>query len=291
MNKVTKILILTGIGLICIGMLIAAFNFQTLFKPFYNESEFDKKEYYVEADLSKLVVDTDNEAVRIIPYEGKSLKITYFEDKDNEYIITENSDIVTLKKKEVINFFYFSFNFNFKMPDILIEVPADLKLAYDIKSDNSKIELANITISDSVFKTSNGSMSFASVEADNLNCKTSNGRIKLNNTAAAKVNLKTSNGGIHLVNVNADSVIATTSNGKIELSNLASPLIDLKNSNGRIYGTIVGDETDYQKQLSTSNGKITIDGYEYEKNVNELHPASNMLKAKTSNGSINIDFK
>jgi DUF4097 and DUF4098 domain-containing protein YvlB len=99
----------------------------------------------------------------------------------------------------------------------------------------------------------------------------------------------TSNGEIILNDTQAEQVVAETANGRIGLSRLISPNISLKTSNGIIEGSIVGHEDEYQKDLSTSLGRIAVGDAEY---TNRLRTTTgeNSLTAKTSNGAIQLEF-
>ena len=315
MNKVAKVLILLGLGLMIIATVVTAFNFNSLFSPLYYKDEFSKREYVAPYGINKLVVDVEDDEIRIIPYNGDVIKITYYEKEDAKYSITDNltgiNQVVQVKKQAFRC--YFCFNFNFKIPELLIEVPEGIELVYDIKTENGKITVEKILLLDSTFRsenarieviniinpdislnlyTTNSRISLTNVEVNNLRAQTDNARIELNQVQATTVNLNTSNSKINLNNVIADNeIVAKTSNGRIEITNITAPLIDLKTSNASIKGTIVGDNSAYKKQMSTSNGEITINGYEYGTRVNDNHMAENQIFIKTTNASIKIDFR
>ena len=291
MNKFAKISILIGICLVCVGILISAFNFKKLFQPFFSEAGYETKEFFSTNEaITKLIVDIDNDQVKIIPYTGNVLKITYSESEDSKYEIREENQIVILNKTTKICFF--CLDFNFKPTQIIIEVPEDLIMEYNLQNDNGKIEINKIKLLDSTFETSNGRFDLKDITSQNdIKLKTSNGRINLHNVTANKIDLTTSNGAVELFGVQASQeILVKSSNGKIEFENLEARSIDFKTSNGAIIGTIIGNAHDYQKNIKTSNGKIEINGDKY---TNELNESSgfNKITAKTSNGSIKIDFK
>ena len=289
MNKYSKIAIVLGLALMCIGFLASAFNFKALFKPFFNEEAYEKIEYYANADVKKLVIETDNEAVKIIPADITNIKVTYFKNGREDYKLKELNGVLSLEKNDEICIF--CFNFNFKATDVVIEVPRHLALEYNIETDNAKIEIKEITILNAELDTSNGSIRLDNINANNLKLKTSNGRITLNTVEAQTIYAKSSNAKIIANNVRAERLELKTSNGRIECSQLESPYIDLKTSNGKIIGSIVGFGGDYQREITTSNGHIEIDGIKQGSRIKDGAGNPNKLIVKTSNGGIELDFE
>jgi Uncharacterized conserved protein len=291
MNKFAKLSILIGLCLICISILVSAFDFRNIFSPLFNETSYDKKEYIVDSkSITKIIIDTEDDNIKIVPYTGEYIKITYNESENSKYSIKEKNEVITLDKKSKLCFL--CLDFNFKSQEIIVEVPEYLEIVYDVENDNGKIEVSGVKLLDSVFKTSNGKINVKNLEVKNsLVLKTSNGKVDLKNVTATNVDIKTSNGTINLVNVNSHKIIAKTSNSKIEFDNLVGTIIDFKTSNGKIDGTIIGDYNDYQKKIKTSNDKIKINGVVNNKVDDKNDGSPKKLTLKTSNGKVNIDFK
>ena len=291
MNKFTKTIILVGICLICFSITISGFNFNTLFKPFFNESIYENKEYSnIDDEVNKLVLNTSNDTIKINTYPGDKLKITYSENDNIKYNIFENNKTITINKKEKVCFI--CLDINFKIPEVIIEIPEDLEITYDIKNSNGKIEISNVKTLDSSFKTSNAKIDARNINSSSsINIKTSNSKVVLDNIFAHNINVKTSNASIEIREVNVYEIIGKTSNGKIKFDKLFGSIIDLKTSNASIQGNLDQSVTEYTKKLKTSNSKIKIDDNYYKAKFNETKSEINKLILETSNGSININFQ
>lgn len=292
MSKLSKITLVIGLCLICLGLTISKFDIDILLKPFYDESKYEKMEILVDdtETLSKIAINTNNDNIIIKPTSSNQIKIIYYESDDDYYNYDITNSVLTIKNKEKIKFFDIDFNF-YSKNEIIIEVPTEMLINYDIKTSNGKLKVNNIVTSNLSFRTSNGK-----IEIDNtivtglLSIKTSNGRINLNNLTAKKITGSSSNGGLELLNIITDRIELSTSNGRIEFENLESPYIKLKTSNGKILGTIEGSSSEYKRYIKTSDSRITIDGIEYSSKVEDLKENKNYLYLKTSNGRIEVDF-
>lgn len=292
MSKLSKIILVIGLCLICLGLAISKFNMDTLLQPFYDESKYEKREIIVESteNLNKIVINTNNDNIIIKPITGNQIKVTYYESDDDYYDYDITNGILTLKNKEKIKFFDIDFNFYYKN-EVIIEVPIDTLLAYDIKTSNGKLNVNNILTDDLTFKTSNGRIEISNTTINNiLSIKTSNGRINLNKVIAKKITGSSSNGGISLIKVITDRVELSTSNGRIEFENLESPYIKLKTSNGKILGSVEGNASEYKKYMKTSDSRITIDGTDYSNKLEDSKANKYYIYLKTSNGRIEVDF-
>lgn len=310
MNKFAKFAILFGLGLMLFGMIITAFNFNTLFRPFFNENVYEHNTYLATGpDINKIAIDTEDTSIKIKTYTGDVVKITYDENDDFNYKLTEENGIITIKN--TIKPCFFCLNFNFTGPEIIIEVPESIVLSYNLETSNARLEIVGVKLAEANFETNNARIDLSNIiQAEKITLKSSNARININNVTAEQVNIKTSNGRIDVDNAWAksfefktsngeinltkvmaeDKIMATTSNGKIKFANLMGPIIDLKTSNARVEGNLVGSVHNYQKQFKTSNSYIKINDIDYGTIINDSASADNLLIIKTSNGSINVNF-
>ena len=311
MSKYGRWMIVFGFGLMCLGAAFAAFNYKVLFKPFYDSSKYVTQEYYVEKyDIAKLVVDTSLDNIRIISTNSDEVKITYFENDEFYYEISQIDSVYTIKG--VRNYKFSLFNFNTFDPRITIEIPEDLILDYNIITSNSPISLVGVNAGDIYFKTSNDDIeilnsnvtnnitlitsndgiTLKNMTANRISAKTSNGDIDVKNVEVNTIDLKTSNDEINLESVVArNKIVCKTSNGDIDFSELESPVIDLTTSNSSVKGTISALETEYAKDLKTSNGQIFIGKASYGKKLVDNENSNNKLLIKTSNANIKLNFR
>lgn len=309
MKKGSKIILILGLGLICLALILSAFNIKKIINPFFDRGN-DYNEETIEFninDVDKLDIDTSDEKIIILPTNQDSIKITYYENEDQTYnIINENKTII-MKKSQKLRFFHF--NINFFIPSIKIEIPKEKLLDYDIQTSNSKIEVKDLNINNAILKTSNGSVeldnlnfnnninittSNAKIELDNiigrqLMIKTSNGTIELENIKAEIIDAKTSNAKIDTDNIKTDKILLKTSNGSIFFEKLDCPNIELKTSNAKIKGELIKDINNYSKDIETSNADIDIKGTEYGKKILDKNNNNLILVIKSSNGKIIIE--
>jgi hypothetical protein len=294
MNKVAKILVLLGVCLASVAVLLSAFNMKALFEPFFKEPAYEIREFVASSDavIEKLVIDTENSRVKINSTDSEVLRVVYSEGEKFRYRITEVDRVLTLIQ-ESDDCFFNCWSFNFNIPEVVVEVPEGLVLAYDIDNDNANISVERVELRDSIFETSNAGIEMKGVRGleSSVVLKTSNGRINLSDFVVLNVDLKTSNGSIKMDGAEASGkLVAKTSNGKIEFSRILAGVIDLKTSNGSVSGSILGLATDFRKKVDTSNGKIEIDGVRYDGDLEENRVADRELIIKTSNGSVRIEF-
>jgi len=294
MAKISKLIILTGLCFMCLGTIISAFNFNKLLSPYTElDGPYEERTIIIDNEnLQNLIIDVDNVPIYIVPTKDEKVKITYYESKRTKFTTKETKDSFTFKSKHKFIVLDMDFSFLFFDNKVTIEVPENMILSYDIKTDNGRIEIKSLTVSDSKFETNNGRIKASSVKSDNgLEFRTSNGQINLTGVRAFKILAKTNNGSINLKRVNTlKSINATTDNGRITLENLTSPNIKLTTNNGRVTGNILGDEIDYSRDLKTDNGHITINGTRYADKIKDRQTKNKSLYIKTDNGNIDIDI-
>ena len=293
MNKISKLLIVTGLCFMCLGTIISAFNFNKLFSPYMELSgPYEERTIIIDNEnLQNLIIDVGDTPVYIVPTKDKNVKITYYESKRTDFSTKEEKDSFTFRSKDKLTFFDMDFNFFFNNK-ITIEVPENMVLSYDVRTNNSRLEIRNLTVNESKFKTSNARIKATSIKSDyKLEFQTTNGQINLTGVKAPKIIAKTNNASINLKKVQAFiSINASTSNSRITLENLASPNIKLTTSNSKVIGNIVGDEIDYSRDIKTTNGNISINGTTYASIVRDKVIKDKSLYIKTSNGNVDIDI-
>ena len=313
MNKIAKYLILLGLALIFISIIFSIRNIESLWEPFYRNAWETNTKYITRDNLEEILVNTRNLRVEIRSYEGESVRITYPKNEREPIVIEENNGTLSLSNQDrsLHRRGWININFNFQIPEVIIEIPEDLILSYNIMTTNARIIVDEVMIQESSFRSSNGAVALTNVRAEsNLDVGSSNGRIYLTNIEVARVNANTTNGRIIANNVSGDSVIFTTTNGHIEaimvqgetidftttnarisLDDLNGTWIELRNSNGRIEGTIIGSLDDFQQDIRTTNGRITIDGENMGSSIRHTGDREKNLNIRTTNSHINLNFR
>jgi hypothetical protein len=135
--------------------------------------------------------------------------------------------------------------------DLVITVPANLVVNYDLDMKNGKLVASDITTADHfMITTTNGSIQVNNMVGD-IFAKTTNGKILVDNIQG-DVDLDTTNGSI-TTNVVDGDVKAATTNGKISGDTLTGS-VDIETTNGSITLTDVLHDV----EADTTNGSITI---------------------------------
>lgn len=272
---------------------------------------------YDTADLPKvLALRETNCAVELLPAADGRLRIEYDVTRWVEVNLERVGDTLSYTAREIPHIFHFDF---ISRKPVRVYLPqgagidrvelrtSNAKLsARDVSHANLKLHTSNASViaerieaADLGVKSSNGSVHAADLKAANLGLTTSNGSIRAERLEGANVGLTTSNGSIHAdrltaanlaakssnASVRVDTVSATvidltTSNGRIELQNVAESLADvaLVTSNASVAATLPGSIADYR--IVSSGGNLP----------KQKNSGTKSLRAKTSNGKINIDF-
>lgn len=227
-------------------------------------------------DIKNIIVSVDNAKVEILPSDGDYYQIEInMADEVNVPEINITDSKITVKQKVINYMFNIDFEF-FKSSDVVkIYVPADSKLnLLDLESSNGEIDIKN------------------SFEVNKLRISTSNGKVDAGEIVCNEgAVIKTSNGSIKCSGIFKKSAEMKTSNGKINISGKFYGEISCKTSNGAIEADISDAIEKYNIKADTSNGNISINDKKVEDNYILDNSADNQIKFKTSNGSIDIDFK
>lgn len=303
MTKIHIIALISLIGgavLIFSALLIARFDFSV----FSTSGKSITKTYSKAGDGIGPSIEIDDSNTQIILKKSadRDIHITYMEDKNSHYVITDDNGICFKKKRE--RFWMFNFwNFNFQK--LVIEIPEKHSASLTIKTSNAAIEVSNINADYSTFNTSNSRIDIGYFNCSNgFIADTSNGSINISNSVAkGNVSLKTSNSSVDTNNLKADNLTVDSSNGRLTLisnviakgieaetsnsqinirDNQFGDFFNCKTSNGGISGTLLGSIKDYSIISRTSNGRNSL--------PENLELGSKRINFKTSNSNIDVDF-
>ena len=256
-KKPVVLITIIGFGLVCVisSVAISALSKQpfrqALLGSFWLERTEQKSENFNASAIQKITVNVHNEPITVRTDESATEVTVRYNDIPNRKAISVSLDNGNLNIREERTYRWASFAFFAERTEIEIIIPTNFKTAYDLK--------------------------------------TSSGRIIVNSVIASSLQAKTSNGSIELPYVMADKVDAQTSNGRIILSALNSSDVTLKTSNGRIEGSVASNANDFNLNLRTSNGHITLNG----ERLGTSHTSTGAdftFGATTSNGDINLTF-
>ena len=174
--------------------------------------------------------------------------------------------------------------------DVTMYLPKTTFGTIELSTSNGPIKTEEITASDILLKTSNGSIT-AYVTADDITIETSNGGIE-GFFKGETVDIETSNGLIEIQCGDGGTYRVETSNARVVITAGSRGDFDISTSNGSIDVTVTGGFT---FDLKTSNGSIqiygdvtyTLEGKTHKKGSTAGEPATT-ITASTSNASITV---
>lgn len=269
-----------------------------------------QQRYHYESEaidsIKKVDIDIINMQVKFVPSQdeyfwvkcdadkGMESGITIFSGGYGEPQISCVDGVLHVTQSGRTRFFSFSLFGWFSGENVLtIYVPEGNSFEQiKVQSSNSAISFEQEIHAENIdLHTSNGA-----VKMENMNCsklckvKTSNGRIDCFGTFQGSVSLQSSNGVLHIGGTFQDSVSLQSSNGALHIDGIYAKGIEAKTSNGSISAEIDDLRKNYDIDLDTSNGSITVDGVRVHDEWREYNSQERQLRLKTSNGSIKVRF-
>lgn len=281
------------------------------FKKEYNEKEFDKVVEELSSKAEKIGKNVATATVgivdRVIDYVGSFVDTNAFNmfgsytavDKSFEAVAADGMDL----NIEAVN------------GNISVRKHLDSKIVIKTRVKSPQSNVDNIlvyseegnAVSLTVNKVGNLSVSHEVFVPDTrfgtVKLETSNGKIYVEDSKSEKLEALTRNSNIELMGVNADLVKVDTKNAKVQISyavgkkidvNTNNALIDMKHikaeeidtitTNGRIFVENVQNlegASEVNMNLRTTNGGIKV-------NMNDMESRGYKVKAKTTNGSVNL---
>ena len=282
---VAIILLIVGIGIICVAFAVSGFDFDKL----GNGPDRVEKNYECDVDdLTTFVINDQNNGFEIKKPDDEKIHIKYYESEKEYYSIDNSNGTLRIEYQSDLKWYeYFWFNLDFSNRKIVILLPSSYQGSITATTSNGGIDASDIALADYLkLSTSNGTITVKNVDtSEDVDINTSNEWINLYDFTADNIYCDTNNGTIKIDNVTVnDSFDVNTSNGGIDISKLkADKKIKLKTSNGSIKGDIFGDINDYQITSHTSNGQNNL--------PDNFNGGNIILDVKTSNGNIDINFE
>lgn len=161
-------------------------------------------------------------------------------------------------------------------------------LTTDQTSGESK--LTNIKSKTLDSKSNSGSRMLENVEAEEVSLSVTSGETKINNVKADKINVTGGSGSIKAEDCTIGDFKAEATSGSVKVINSALNNADIKITSGEIRLELKGNEADYGYDLDKNSGSIKINGTHYDDDLQKSGNTDNLLKIKTTSGSITIDI-
>ncbi|WP_082894140.1 DUF4097 family beta strand repeat-containing protein [Balneola sp. EhC07] len=278
-----------------------------------------KIERFAVNDGVKINVETSGGSIDVIGKDTDEVTVEMYVRKRNKYVqandedlkgweieISERNNTVTAHAKRENSR---NWNWNRNTPSISFVVYAPVRSTSDVRTSGGSIELINLegsqtgrTSGGSIvaedirgevnIRTSGGSITLSEI-VGTTEARTSGGRIRAENVDG-NLDVKTSGGSISLEGISG-SVDASTSGGSInaEVTN-PNDFINLRTSGGSITVT-VPEEKGYDLDLDGNRVRAELKNFTGEYERDEVKGSVNgggiRIKAKTSGGSIRLNYK
>jgi len=163
----------------------------------------------------------------------------------------------------------------------------------NVRSSSGSIRLYNITANQLATSASSGSIRLTNVTADGLSARASSGSVRLNNVDAGTTELSASSGAIRVEGLDFRHLTAETSSGSIRVEN-ARPMLDsvanLRATSGSIRFDTAGGRQNTGLSTSATSGTIRIDGDCVQGGTSAAAGSLHTVSARTTSGSIRINF-
>lgn len=291
MNKAIKI----GLTLVIIGLVLAVVFGVVSGEGFQTEEYTLVEQNYTVDQFDMFSFDLENKAVTVQTTDSNTVTVTYYVSERDAINVTENGTSISfVEDVEWYNWFVFGFSW-FQDPavdHVIISIPADLMVSFEIVTSNGAITMEGLNAIQSLdLDTSNGGIELTDLAiAENLVAHSSNGGLDLTNLAVdGTIVATTSNGKVDVSGLVAESVDLRTSNGNMICSSVQTDELSLDTSNGSITVNVAGVFEDYSLTMMTTNGHYEINGETVV--INHYHDdASKSIECVTSNGNIYINF-
>jgi DUF4097 and DUF4098 domain-containing protein YvlB len=305
MKRYISIALMSALVMIVGGFVLSGFSVKKIISPFVDGRSqgyvLEEKSFEIGA-LNAVNINTFDDNVVIVPTSAKLITVQYYNSKDWEYELgTTGGSTLQVEKNRLRTRFFYSVVSGVKFPEVHIEIPKDLLMAYNIRSSNGKIDVSSLNLNKSQFETSNASVQLKklSLGSNDLEVTSENGRITLSEISqAAVVKLKTSNARVEVTDLTAAQLSAKSQNGSIRLDKVnVIGNADLTTTNASIQLSAIVAEN---LTAESENGSIKFDGLDTKKS--ELYTTNASvagtvlgsletyeLKLQTSNASIYVD--
>ncbi|GEM_PF-646422 len=183
--------------------------------------------------------------------------------------------------------------------DLILEQAAAVKSRIDLSCGDSDITDFQTGILD--FDSSYGDSDFTDINTGNLKLPTdvifddfsvnsSSGNITINGLTCNTVTIKDSYGDVNCTDVHADDLKSDLSSGDIDISESDLTEIRLNNSYGDAELSLLGEESDYSLNLTTSYGDIQVGDKNYDDHFKVDNDGERKLSASLSSGDITVNF-
>ncbi len=281
--------IMMGLGLVIFGitLAVAGFNFElmTVTPDDYLQNgsslfngitvnlggggAYEQKAVMFENADKHLILNETLGEVKIGVSPDDAIHVTYFENNNETYEITETEDTITIDKNYSRSLFFGNFInfgpfFTQEIPHIELLLPKTFAKDIEVHSAACDVDIDDISADNVVLDVTNGIIDVDGIKANDILAEMVNGEVEISDTAVQSIKLSSTNGTVEFDELTADDIEISTVNGFIE-------------------GNILGKESDYNISSSVTLGSNTLPS-------NSDGDTDKTIDISTVNGGIEVDF-
>ncbi len=232
-----------------------------------------------------------NTRVRLERSPDDQIHITYFENQDEQYRISDHGGELRLEKLERKGWIRFVMNFNLQDTTVVVALPEAYTGNVSLVTSNAGISARGLSLPGDVsLQTTNAAIRVQELEcAGRLRLATTNNAWELEHVTAAEIEAKATNHSVSADQVHTQgSLNLSTTNGAISLEDISAASCTAQSSNNAIQATeVVAQE---RLELRTTNGAICLERVQ-PGNENELVTTNSAIRGSIlgSAGQFTID--
>lgn len=302
LNIIAAICLVIGLGLFIAGFAMLDFDISKL----STETPYEARSFISSVSIQTINIDDYNADIEISASADDKIHITYYENNNDYYDITESAkgDLI-IKSKSSRKWYDYVFTFEFAQPKLLVEVPVSYNNNITVKSHDGYVLVKDIGVHDMLLTAFDDDIQVHNIRSSgHLEAKASDDNIYMSSsTVMGDISCHTFSGKIDLDAVEGKSIEAVNSDGRISLKSVISnESIFLKTTSddirldtvafredftctvtdGNVKGCIAGKLADYSVTTKAIDGKSNL--------PESMSGGAKIINIKSTDGDIQIDF-
>ncbi|MBO4901985.1 MAG: DUF4097 family beta strand repeat protein [Lachnospiraceae bacterium] len=313
MSKTEKIILLVALCMLPVGILLAILGLRFGGKATWG-LDLNNMKYYENTNMQEKTVSLDAfdsivldvSSADIMIKTGDSYSLTYRTPEDREPEVKQSGSEVRIKQN-IDNRLVFTFFSNIEGERFILTVPKDSK-EYQLTVDatSGDIVVDKVAVSGRITLSSgdvalrdfdggrlnlqgtSGDLEVDGVNMNTLYVKTSSGDMSVQNGTIGDLSLAATSGDINLGKVTSDTFTFDLSSGDVDLIDSKISQIRGAVTSGDVDMRLLGNEKDYDYDLSVTSGDIEINGDEKDEHYIRDEGCANKITVSTTSGDIDI---
>lgn len=312
-NKAGKIILITAAIMLPVGILIAAMGLRLGGKSAWGY-DLGQMKYIDTGAVSENTMELkefDSLSVNVSSADvfiktGDSYGFSYRVEEGRDPEVEQNGSELRIRQpKKISGMIGFGMNMTGDRYEITVpENSREIGLEFSASSGELTIERVPVTgkckvssgeVSLSGFdskgltiEATSGGISCAGVNADSLYVEASSGEITVRDGAFRELQVKATSGDISISNATADAVISGVSSGTVVMDRLEAKTVNSELTSGDITMDLIGNEADYDFDLSVTSGDISVNGADMGGRYNRDTGSAKKITVDATSGDIEI---